>query len=224
MPAKASPVHKVVISGTGRSGTTFLVHLLTKLGLDTGISERNWDRKYFGHCSAGLEHNLLDARTPYIVKNPALCATLAEALATGRFVIDHAYVPIRELGAAAASRVDVGGANGSVPGGLLGTSDPAAQKAVLAELFHTLVHTLVSHEIPVTFIEFPRMVADPEYTRAKLGFLLGAVSRERFRAAFDALADPSLVHAFGPGEAKVARALPAARRKGVLARLLAPKR
>ena len=28
--------HKVIITGTGRVGTTFLVHLLTELGLDTG--------------------------------------------------------------------------------------------------------------------------------------------------------------------------------------------
>jgi hypothetical protein len=224
MPASSSPVHKVIISGTGRSGTTFLVQLLTGLGLDTGISERNRDRKYFSHCNAGLEHNLLDARTPYIVKNPALCETLPAALETGRFVIDHAYIPIRELGAAASSRVDVGGASGSVPGGLWGTSDPAAQRAVLAELFHTLIHTLVAHEIPITFIGFPRMVADPDYTRAKLAFLLAGVSRDRFRAAFERLADPSLVHSFGPGAPKVARPEVPARRRGVLARLLAPRR
>ena len=72
MPNGQHPVHKVIISGTGRSGTTFLVHLLTELGLDTGITARNWGKKYFEHCNAGLEHELLDPETPYIVKNPAL--------------------------------------------------------------------------------------------------------------------------------------------------------
>jgi hypothetical protein len=226
MPAKAAapPAHKVIISGTGRSGTTFLVQLLTELGLDTGINGRNRDRKYFKNCNAGLEHNLLDDETPYIVKNPALCTRLAAALATGRFVIDHAYIPVRNLDDATASRIDVGGANGSVPGGLWGTAQASAQRAVLAEMFHELVHTLVSHDIPMTFIGFPRMVTDPEYTRAKLCFLVEGAGRDRFREAFERVADPSLVHCFGSGAAKIERAPLPKRRRGVISRILGPKR
>jgi hypothetical protein len=224
MPKGQHPVHKVIISGTGRCGTTFLVHLLTELGLDTGISARNWDRKYYEHSNAGLEHDLLDPVTPYIVKNPALCETLPAALATGRFVIDHAYVPIRELGAAAASRADVGGGNGSVAGGLWGTSDAASQRAVLAEMFHGLLHTLAANDIPHTLILFPRMVSDPDYTFGKLGFLLNGTSREGFRKAFDRVASPSLVHSFGPGAAKVERTEIPRRRPRLLSRLFTPDR
>lgn len=208
-----TPVHKVIISGTGRSGTTFLVHLLTELGLDTGITRRNWGRKYYEHCHAGLEHDLQDPETPYIVKNPALCDTLAAALATGRFAIDHAYVPIRELGAAAASRADVGGSDGSAAGGLWGTSEPRAQRAVLAEMFHRLLHTLAENDIPTTLILFPRMVSDPSYCYGKLSFLLRETSRESFQAAFERVAMPSLVHHFGPGAPKVERREAPARRR-----------
>jgi hypothetical protein len=220
MSKAPQPEHKVIISGTGRSGTTFLVRLLGELGLDTGISRRNWDRKYFDHCNAGLEHDILDARTPYIIKNPALCETLGPALATGRFVIDHAYVPVRELAAVAASRADVGGADGSRPGGLWGTSDPARQGAIMAELFHRFVHTLVENEIPHTFILFPRMVVDSEYTYRQLGFLVSGIGPAAFREAFVRVADPSLVHTFGAGSPKIERApLPAGRPRG-LRRLL----
>jgi hypothetical protein len=207
------PEHKVIISGTGRSGTTFLVRLLSELGLDTGINKANWERKYFNHCNAGLEHDILDCETPYIIKNPALCETLAAALDTGRFVIDHAYVPIRELAAVSASRADVGGANGSKPGGLWGTADPAAQGSVMAELFHGLVYTLVANDVPITFIQFPRMVTDPDYAYLKLEFLVKAIGRAEFGRAFERVADPSLVHAFGPGIAKVERTEPAPRRR-----------
>jgi hypothetical protein len=200
--------HKVIITGTGRAGTTFLVRLLTELGLETGITRKNWHRKFYPECNAGLEHNLLDAETPYIVKNPALCETLPQALATGRFVIDHVYVPIRELETAAASRVRHGGANGSVPGGLWGTSDPAEQRRVLAEYFHRLVHVLVVHEIPHTFILFPRLVSDPAYLYGRLSYLLKGISREDFDAAFNRIADRSLVHEFNaaasPNEPKAA--------------------
>jgi hypothetical protein len=190
--------HKVIITGTGRAGTTFLVRLLSAMGLDTGISDRNWDRKYFEHCNAGLEHEILDPKTPYIVKNPALCQSLAGALATGRFVIDHAYIPIRELAAVAASRAAVGGAYGSRPGGLWGTSDPGMQGAVMGEHFHGLIHTLVAHEIPHTFILFPKMVTDPTYTYRKLEFLMKGISLDVFSGAFRRTAEPKLVHTYEP--------------------------
>jgi hypothetical protein len=222
MQEAATRAHKVIITGTGRSGTTFLVRLLTELGLDTGINAVNWDKKYFENCHAGLEHNLLDASTPYIVKNPSLCETLPQILETGRFVIDHAFIPIRALDAAAASRIDVGGANGSIPGGLWKTADPSQQKAVLAENFHTLIHTLVQNDIPMTFIEFPRLVNDSAYTFAKLEPLLGGVGWMQFRAAFYRIADPSLVHDFRPGSAKVERAPIPKRKRGFISSLLKP--
>jgi hypothetical protein len=216
------PEHKVIITGTGRAGTTFLVHLLTELGQDTGITAKTWRKKFYPGCQAGLEHNLLDPETPYIVKNPALCETLPAALATGRFAIDHVYIPIRELDDAAASRLRHGGENGSVPGGLWGTADPARQRAVLAEHFHRLVHVLVLHEIPHTFLHFPRLVADPGYTFQRLAFVLPGVPRADFDAAFGRIADPSLVHTFAAGAATVPPERPAEpppRRRGLAALL-----
>ncbi|HEY1791694.1 MAG TPA: hypothetical protein VGG34_02150 [Opitutaceae bacterium] len=207
-----APEHKVIITGTGRAGTTFMVHLLSVLGLDTGISGKNWHKKYFEHCHAGLEHDILDPKTPYIVKNPALCETLRPALATGRFIIDHAYVPVRDLDAVAASRASVGGTDGSKPGGLWGTADPSRQGAVMAELFHNLVHTLAVNEIPVTFLHFPRLVRDPAYTYRKLAFLVSGVDFATFSEAFGRVADPSLVHNFSDGAPQPAPApAPAAR-------------
>jgi hypothetical protein len=204
------PVHKVIITGTGRAGTTFLVRLLGALGLDTGIGERNFDRKYFEHCNAGLEHEILDPKTPYIIKNPVLCETLGPALATGRFVIDHAYIPIRELGTVAASRAAVGGVDRSRPGGLWGTSDPSRQSAVMGELFHGLVHTLVANEIPHTFILFPRMVTDPAYAYRKLEFLMKrGISFDTFLGAFKRTANPSLVHTYEPVPERTAPEPPA---------------
>lgn len=139
-----------------------MVCLLGELGLDTGIDDKNRAKKYFDHCNAGLEHDILDPSTPYIIKNPALCEKLEPALATGRFVIDHAYIPIRELASVAASRVDVGGADGSRPGGLWGTPDPAAQSAVTAEMFHGVVPHSRRKRHPHTFILFPRVVTDSD--------------------------------------------------------------
>jgi hypothetical protein len=199
-----APAHKVIITGTGRAGTTFLVRLLTELGLDTGYTRRNWSRDYFTHCDAGLEHDLAGLAAPYIVKNPALCDTLDPILADGRIVIDHAFIPIRELDAVAFSRIRVGGANESVPGGLLKNADPDRQKAVLAEMFHQLVHTLVAHDIPHTFLLFPRFACDPGYAYARLRLLLGHVPYHTFREAFLRVSNPALIHDFSRPETRVA--------------------
>jgi hypothetical protein len=193
-------LHKIIITGTGRAGTTFLVRLLTELGQPTGYTRDNWQEDYFSHCAAGLEHDIADPESPYIVKNPELCSTLSAILARGDIVIDHAIVPLRELEAAALSRIRIGGANGEVPGGLVGTSDPERQKAILAERFHELVHTLVAHEIPHTFLLFPRFVQDADYAFEHLRPLLSGIDPGQFRAAFARTADPSLVHTFRAGQ------------------------
>ena len=171
-----SPAHKVIITGTGRAGTTFLVQLLTELGLDTGYTPETWRKDYHEHCAAGLEKDILDPAAPYIVKSPELRDTLPAVLADGRIVIDYALIPIRRLEDAALSRIRVGG-DGAVPGGLSGTADPARQKAVLAEGFHHLVETLAARDIPHAFLAFPRFVQDAGYTYGKLQPLLGKVAK-----------------------------------------------
>lgn len=193
MPAEKR--HKLIITGTGRAGTTFLVQLLTELGLDTGYTPATWRRDYEAHCAAGLEHDLEDPTSPYIVKNPALSSTLGPILARGGIEIDFAIVPIRRLSEAALSRVRVGGA-GKTPGGLTGTDDPARQAEVLARQFHELVETLVHHDIPHRFLHFPRFARQPDYAYAQLQPALGAISREEFRAAFARVVRPELIHAF----------------------------
>jgi hypothetical protein len=199
MPA---PVHKVIITGTGRAGTTFLMQLLTELGLDTGYTSRTSGSDYFELCSAGMEKELLAEPSPYVVKNPKFCDTLPGFLATGRIVVDHVLVPIRELDSAALSRIRIGGADGNVPGGLIGTSNPEDQRRVLAEYFHKLMHTLAAYDIPHTLLYFPRVALDVDYAWAKLRFLMPAVGRPRFGEAFKRVARPDLIHHFDAASAK----------------------
>jgi hypothetical protein len=218
--------HKIIISGTGRAGTTFLVQLLTELGLDTGYAPGRMNEHIDENSHGGLEHNLpgqqgrttlrsfwrqpkhtlrdmfTDARpTPYIVKNPEFCDTLAPVLAEGHLTIDHAFIPIRDLDAAALSRMHVGGASGSVSGGLWKTEDPGQQKAVLAEMFFNLIHTLTVYDVPHTFLLFPRLVQDWEYTYRKLWFLTKDIAAGVFQETFERAANPELVHNFSCGTA-----------------------
>lgn len=191
--------HHLIISGTGRSGTTFLVQLLTRIGLETGFSDLT--THIHANCDAGMERDLRDPSCPYVVKNPMLCDTLDATLEDPTIHIDHALIPIRDLFAAAESRRDVSRRSDAhfgpvAPGGLWHTSDPASQEAVLAGQLYKLLHGLTRHEIPFTLLDFPRIVHDPAYVYAKIGSLLGERTYTDFLDAFGAVSRPELVHDF----------------------------
>ena len=196
------PRHHVIISGTGRAGTTFLVQLLSRLGLETGVGSATVTG-VDARAHAGLECDIRRGDAPYVVKAPHLCDTLDGVLANGDVVVDHALVPVRDLYGAAESRRDVVRRSPShlapqlLAGGLFGTDDPAAQEAALATRLYQLIHTLAKHDVPMTLLYFPRLVEDPAYLLDKLRPVLPAgVEYAGFLGAFRDVSKPELVHRF----------------------------
>ena len=189
----------VVISGTGRAGTTFLIQLLTNLGLDTGYQPDQIELSVL--CRAGLELDIRAPTAPYIIKNPHIC-DLAEEVLASSVRIDHAIIPVRQFEAAAASRIHVqklttGSADGkAVWGGLWDTDKADDQLHVLRVKFTRLIEVLVRHDIPITFLSYPRLVRDPDYLYNKLKFLLRDIDLITFRSAFDELVRPDWIHQF----------------------------
>lgn len=201
-PARAH----VVITGTGRAGTTFLVQLLTHCGLETGYTAQTL--KTDPVSNAGLETDIREPGAPYIVKAPQFCQYAAEVTARDDILVEHAIIPVRDIAEAAGSRVhaarrfkSVRGDNG--PGGLWGTHHSANQRQILSDLLAQLIQELVAADIPMTFLHFPRFVRDRDYCRAKLLAVFPQVSPETFDAAFEATANPSLVHSFDKDEPEV---------------------
>jgi hypothetical protein len=189
----------VVISGTGRAGTSFLVQLLTHLGLDTGFDIDSIELCPIAR--AGLELDIHDENAPYVVKNPYLCDSLEEVLASS-VRIEHAIIPVRQLDAAAASRALVqksttGDADGeTVPGGLWDTNKAANQANVLCLKFTKLIEVLVQHDIPITFLAYPRLIRDSDYLYAKLKFLLADIDLATFQKTFNVIVRPEWIHQF----------------------------
>jgi hypothetical protein len=103
-PRPANPRKHIVISGTGRAGTTFLVELLTHLGLDTGYSIEEIERRKDCVSHAGLEGDILKDDCPRVIKGPAICDIMDEILARRDILIERVIVPMRDLHAAAESR------------------------------------------------------------------------------------------------------------------------
>jgi hypothetical protein len=201
--------HHLIITGTGRAGTTFLVQLLTELRLDTGFKDSA--AAICPVANAGMEFDLRQPNAPYIVKSAGLCDYLDDVLQRGDVVIDHAIIPMRDLYAAAQSRREVArraqGTEGAaeVVGGLWHTRNPDAQEAVLTQQLYKLMHTLARHDVPLTLLDFPKFVYDPEYLYRKLGFALPNIGYNWFLRVFRGLSRPELVHNFRTPEAPVLR-------------------
>ena len=206
---RTSPNHgRIIITGTGRSGTTFLVQLFTALGFDTGFSLDAALNAVDEFANAGLERPLVDRANPYVIKSPWFALTLDDALAAGAIQIYAALIPIRSLFEAAQSRrrvyeeAEKRGLDGILqPGSLWYTFDPSSQEALLAQKFHKTIFSLVKYEIPTFLLEFPRIVHDPEYLFRKLEPIMvdHGVTRSDLSAAHARTSRPELIHHFKQG-------------------------
>lgn len=174
------------------------MQLLTHLGLDTGYNGKPLTVDPV--AKAGLEHNSFTSQTPYIVKSPWFCDDLKASLSTVH--IDHAIIPVRDLKAAAASRIRVQQAHGPekadvlVPGGMWHTFNPDMQEAILGRQLANLIQVLVDQDIPITFLAFPKFVQDAQYLFTKLQWLLSQVSVPQFEEAFNNTSRPDWIHHF----------------------------
>lgn len=205
--------HHVLIAGTGRAGTTFLVQLSGACGLDTGADRLGLE--LHPHANAGLEV-LPNAPgdLPYVIKSPWSHLVLEDAITRCGRTFDHLLIPMRNLEDAAESRVmqDLaaihrgGGADeawppdstwdtwGVVPGGITYSLEPLDQARILAVALHRQLEVAVRYEIPITFLDFPRVVEDAAYAYRGLAPLIGEqVSEDAFGEAFAAIADRSKV-------------------------------
>ncbi|HEY7439330.1 MAG TPA: hypothetical protein VIC35_08025 [Acidimicrobiia bacterium] len=183
---------KIVITGTGRAGTTLLVALLTDLGLDTSFEpgvEINPEHR------AGLERSIRPDG-PRIVKIPNLAARMRTAMDAGNVTIDHVIIPVRSLEVAAASRIRLSnyGRTTDAQGGMWGTKQFWRQQHALAEQLGELVVTLAEYDLPHTLLLFPRFARDADYTYERLSFLLDGISKERFQEVLAARVRPDWIH------------------------------
>lgn len=194
----------LLISGTGRSGTTLLVQIFTYLGLDTGFMRDEVLEKVDSISAAGLEHRLFSIKKPYIIKSPWLSDDIERALSEG-IHIDCVIIPTRNLFSAAESRRRVYKENARLgldaikaPGSLWKTDKPEEQEFALATQFYKLLYPLISHNVPVIFLDFPAFAKDFDYFYSKLQPVFDGlfVSKTAVKVAFMQVVDLRLIHDF----------------------------
>ena len=203
----------ILIAGTGRAGTSFLVRYLTELGLDTNLSRHgegaNWDE----NALAGLEDNpLADPQgLPFVIKS-AWSFELITALLASPIRLQAAIMPVRDLRDAAASRTilerqarhnfDRIEASAGVlweswgltPGGIVYSLSAVDQARLIATGFHHTIQQLLEAEIPIILLAFPRLIEDADYLFRRLQPVLPPeVTIEAAREAHARIADRSKV-------------------------------
>ena len=198
-PAQSAPSpdqgqrrHHLLIAGTGRAGTSFLVRYLDALGLDTHLS-RELNVFWSDTAGAGFEDLPLileQDNLPYVVKSPWIGEFVDQILREDKFTIDAVLIPVRDLEDAASSRVILELQSiyekskwmlsmdrtwnewGVTPGGIIYSLDPVDQERLLAVKFVRLVQSLVRANVKLVLLDFPRIVKDPVYLFSKLSDLL----------------------------------------------------
>ena len=208
----------VVITGTGRCGTTFLVELLTHLGLETGFSVDQLVSLKDTNARAGLEFDIRLKDWPYIVKSPAFSDVADEVTRRDDIVIEHVLVPFRDLNAAATSRRHVQKTLVSnmplfarlrntirqrrYAGGLWFTRSmkQGKQEEALLRQIYKLILAISDTNIPVTFMRYPRIVKDCPYLFEKLRPILGETTYESFCAVFSRTVQPELINSFNKND------------------------
>jgi hypothetical protein len=200
----------IVIAGTGRAGTSFLVQYLTACGLDTHLS-RHPDQQLNEHANAGLEDVPDgDDDLPYVIKSPWFYEFVNRFLERDDIAIEAVILPMRDIVEAASSRVTLElrarfGQEGikdeytlwetwaATPGGIVYSLSPIDQARILAMGFHQVIYALVRKDVPIVFLDFPRLAQDADYLYRQLAPILGQVSRDAAIIAHKSTAKPDLI-------------------------------
>jgi hypothetical protein len=186
---------KIVITGTGRAGTTVLVRILDALGLDAGLESGKLS-PYMPSVRAGLECRVDDPQAPMVVKDMTLGFRMRQILEAGEVSIAHVVIPTRRLDVAVASRVRAAD-YGRLPfrrGALTGTLHATEQEQVLVRMKDEIIDALNEYGVPYTVLEFPRFATDAAYTHEKLAAVAPDASVDDVRAALDRCVRPDMIH------------------------------
>mmetsp|Transcript_72379 Transcript_72379/g.120637 ORF Transcript_72379/g.120637 Transcript_72379/m.120637 type:complete len:373 (+) Transcript_72379:167-1285(+) len=196
----------ILMTGTGRAGTSFLMAVLSDLSLPTGFSSADADHALSTSFHAGLEWSRLPAcigknstRINWntgisIFKKPQLTFKSERAFWLTDPQVSHVIVPVRKLAEAASSRASNGHGNGGFSLDSINSIDDEA--SLEAQLLAGLLIDLAAYDIPFTLLPFPLHVLDSTFCAAKLSWLLQRynISTSRFILAHHSRKNLSLVH------------------------------
>jgi hypothetical protein len=193
--------HLAIVTGTDPADTSFLVHLLTNLGLDSG--NQGTCKETAPNRGAGRGGDIMHQDLLYIVKGVSFGDLIETLAAETSIVMDYTIVSLRGPDAAIESRrhakrtsnakCDVSD-DSNAQEGERQSGDRARQESILAREFHKLLLGLSKTEAEILLLHDPRLTRDPHYLYAKLRPLLGrSITPERFCTVFARTVNSGLV-------------------------------
>ncbi len=169
---------KILITGTGRCGTSFLMMLFTLLGLDTGYTRENYHLFLDAVNGSGLENNTA-VLPQYIIKNPYFLINGDDVVK--RVKVKYMIIPIRDYEKSAESRVRLGNERG----GLWDATNKEEQLQVYYKMMSKYMLDMVRYNIPTIFLDFDRMVTSSQYLYEKLYPMLDMIDYDTFHKVYE---------------------------------------
>ena len=175
-------MEKILITGTGRCGTTFLIKLFSFLDFNTGYDRNNYKLSIFSNCNSGMERSYKDNYN--IIKNPEFIADIENILKDTSITIKNIIIPIRDLELSAKSRVNYGK---YATGGLWNADDELSQIDFYKNILTNYIIISTKYEINTIFIDFDKMINDKIYLFNKLKNILDEknINLEIFSHVYD---------------------------------------
>ena len=181
----------ILITGTGRCGTTFLVALFTLLGMDTGFTRETLKENIHAKVKGGLEKRPLDYK---ITKNPGFIFMIESYILQKSQVPKMVIIPVRYFNESAESRyknteeqgfldepkpVEIGASKGA--GGLWNADTKEEQILFYNKCIADYIQIMVRYAIPTKFIDFHHMTTNSRYLFESLKDVIDPdVTYERF--------------------------------------------
>ena len=159
-------MEKILITGTGRCGTTFLIKIFSWLEFDTGYTKNNYETTIFKNCNSGMERKYNEKF--YILKNPKFMINIRHILQDTNVIVKKVIIPLREYELSAESRVK----HKNNAGGLLCSNDKKSQILFYRQIISNYIYFMTKHNIDTIFIDFDKMINDKEYLFNKLKVIL----------------------------------------------------
>jgi hypothetical protein len=159
-------MEKILITGTGRSGTTFLIKLFSFLNFDTGYGLENYKSHIRDNCNSGMERPYTDNH--YILKSPDFMKNIEDLVKDDKIIIKNVIIPVRDLKISSKSRVR----HGNNAGGLWNANDELSQISFYQKIISNYIFISTKYDLKTIFIDFDRMIDDPKYLFNKLKDIL----------------------------------------------------
>jgi hypothetical protein len=159
-------MEKILITGTGRCGTTFLIKLFSFLDFNTGYNRDNYNLSISSNCNSGMERKYND--NYYVLKNPLYMMNIEHIVKDTSIKIKNVIIPIRDLKMSAKSRVK----HGTLHGGLWHANDELSQINFYKNILTNYIFISTKYDINTIFIDFDKMINDEIYLFNKLKNIL----------------------------------------------------